>query len=253
MTSVQALPPVISKSHHSASSPVIKPSANGFRKTVSLENMNGTALSKEQAENGAPKGSSKQVEENWARFGDMIQRLLQEPLEFVQYKEKDEINPEDKYTAINQIARKINGNIAVAPGGVRFERQLQNGWIVTADRFLFASQPSFGYTEPSSSRPGTPASSASTATDADNTIPTNHDLHPRSIDTKWPHQGDYSRAKGLHNLGNTCFANSVLQVLMHTPPLLRMLDDLDTHTGNHRMSYNQRNWPPQLFLISSII
>jgi hypothetical protein len=23
---------------------------------------------------------------------------------------------------------------------------------------------------------------------------------------------------------------------MHTPPLLRMLDDLDTHTGNHRMS-----------------
>jgi hypothetical protein len=139
MTSVQALPPIITKSHHPASSPVIKPSANGFRKTVSLENMSGTASSMEQPDNGAPKGSSKQVRENWTHFGDMIQRLLQEPLEFVQYKEKDEIKPEDRYTAINQVARKINGHAAVAPGAVRLERYHQSGWGMAADRLLFAS------------------------------------------------------------------------------------------------------------------
>jgi len=139
MTSVQVLPPVISKSHHPASSPVIRPSANGFRKTSSLENMNGITSSKEHPDNGAPKGSSAPVREHWARFGDMIQRLLQEPLEFVQYKEKDEINPEDRYTAINQVARKINGNAAIASTGVRFERYQQNGWCMAAHPLLFAS------------------------------------------------------------------------------------------------------------------
>jgi hypothetical protein len=139
MTSVQSLPPVISKSHHSISSPIIKPSANAFRKTKSLENMNGAATTQEQSDNGAPAGSSDQVRQNWERFGDAIQKLLREPLQFVQYTEKDQINPEEKYTAVNQVARKINGHSAVVPSGVRLRPYHRDGLSTAANLLLVAS------------------------------------------------------------------------------------------------------------------
>ncbi|KAG6878569.1 hypothetical protein C0993_003024 [Termitomyces sp. T159_Od127] len=68
--------------------------------------------------------------------------------------------------------------------------------------------------EISTQPPATPATGSGASTKGKS-------LYSGGIDVSWP--DGLNRGTGLHNNGNTCFLNSALQCLLHTPPLLRAL------------------------------
>jgi hypothetical protein len=81
--------------------------------------MNGYTKGEEGSKNGAPASSSEKVKKHWEEFGAMIQGLLETPIEFQRYEEKEDVPPELKYTALNSVAAKENGNGIAAPAKVR--------------------------------------------------------------------------------------------------------------------------------------
>lgn len=227
MTSVQSLPASLhSPRTHSTASPHLKPSPSTFKKSDLEGSKKSMSLGQKSPRNkfdegddelndDAPPGSSELVKTNWTRFGPMVKRLLQDQIEFERYTDRNVSHPEDKYIALNDQVEEApkSGPSSLKP----FSYDGLGGDPI--------------------SRTSTPLSTASTATDTNNTIAPTHDLHPYPIDTKWPRSASNTyrgRARGLYNLGNTCFANSVLQVMMHTPPLLKMLDELPEHNGHHK-------------------
>ncbi|KAG6842045.1 hypothetical protein C0991_003571 [Blastosporella zonata] len=71
------------------------------------------------------------------------------------------------------------------------------------------------------STPKPPTVALATPAGASAPTPKSKSLHVGGIDSTWPE--NCNRGNGLYNSGNTCFLNSALQCLLHTPPLLRML------------------------------
>ncbi|KAJ7572496.1 cysteine proteinase [Mycena floridula] len=73
--------------------------------------------------------------------------------------------------------------------------------------------------------PSDPRPTKSSSTSVPSTPAKTSSLYSTEIDTSWP--PNFRLGAGLFNSGNTCFLNSALQCLLHTPPLLRILN---THT-----------------------
>ncbi|KAI0346869.1 cysteine proteinase [Trametopsis cervina] len=69
-------------------------------------------------------------------------------------------------------------------------------------------------------------------------------LYNHAIETSWP--SGVVKGCGLVNTGNTCFLNSALQCLLHTPPLLSVLM---RHGKDDKCAYIAFHWVCELILL----
>jgi ubiquitin carboxyl-terminal hydrolase 36/42 len=140
-----------------------------------------------------------------AKDADAFNALLPPAIEFVEGSSTGAFAvPDAKYTP-------INGTPQVRARRGRRARLSLTGAVVEQKRSRSRSPPPVG----------TPASKISASAAAAGTPAAGRQLYTGPIDTTWPAR--MTVGAGLHNTGNTCFLNSALQCLLHTPPLLRLL------------------------------
>jgi ubiquitin carboxyl-terminal hydrolase 36/42 len=140
-----------------------------------------------------------------AKDADAFNALLPPAIEFVEGSSTGAFAvPDAKYTPINgtpQVRARRGGRARLSLTGA----------VVEQKRFRSRSPPPAG----------TPASRMSASAAAATALTAGRQLYMGPIDTTWPAR--MTVGAGLHNTGNTCFLNSALQCLLHTPPLLRLL------------------------------
>lgn len=142
-----------------------------------------------------------------ARDVDAFNSLLPPPIEFVEGSSSGTLAvPEGKYQPIN-VSPKLSAKDVRAVA-----------FYLLSDISLLLQRP-----DATCLRHKSPASPTATQIDITARSPTsvakNLSLSVPGVDLAWPETCD--RAVGLYNTGNTCFLNSALQCLLHTPPLLR--------------------------------
>lgn len=153
-----------------------------------------------------------------------LHEIINNPLKF----DKSVMNPAQiKYKAINEPDEHTNSNGASSSNGHSLQRTSSTA-------------------SSSSQQPSCPRLAQDTPADRNGqsaSSPKKRQLFEGKIPLVWPN-GTKNVGSGLHNRGNTCYMNSVMQSLVHTPPLTHLLFSHDTTVLKGKAGGELRGFDP---------
>ncbi|KAL4249655.1 Ubiquitin carboxyl-terminal hydrolase [Abortiporus biennis] len=133
---------------------------------------------------------------------------------------------EDRDTTQYRPAKDLEAFNQLLPPPIEFIEGSSSGTLVIEGKYQPINGPSKPSSKSETHEPKRPSTSAASEPVPPTTPKPSHaatpkSLYPGTIASTWPDTVDMGC--GLMNTGNTCFLNSALQVLIHTPPLIRVI------------------------------
>ena len=161
-----------------------------------------------------------------APLSNIVREMLDKPIQFGEPVYRD---PYDMTQGIREVvmgpSSPVRGSMHLSNGSSQTAASHEAGSsFANRDRAGTHASPSGTPVKPPLSTPSKVTPPATLKTPAPRESGYNAPLHPSDLDLSWPEPMAHLRrpAAGLYNPSMACYANATLQVLLHTPPVLRL-------------------------------